>query len=323
MKYIFLLFFFVQFSFAQRSNISEDIIIGSITVNGEPENTFKIFIFDTKKNPKNVILKYESKDQSNKFRFNLTNVEMENYKFMEIATTKGAKIIKLNSLLKDGYSKNNSKDEIYFDLIYHKIRPDTTRDKAVMIEKPAIYLYPEKETSVTVKHEFLGKMNTTYPEYNNGWEVVASPKGILYNKADQRNYSYLFWDGFYEFPASHYNYKDGFYVEKKYYTKFLHEKLKYIGLNETEINDFVVYWLPQMNLNEKVFVHFRINDNIDNVSFLKINPEPDTLIRVFMEFREVTKNEKPLPTQILPKFERKKFVVVEWGGSRMNTNKVE
>ena len=320
-KYFFLLFF-IQNGFAQRSYRAIDIVSGNITVNGEPENNFKIFLFDSKKKPQKSILKYESKEKSNRFSIEISKGELNVYKYLEIATLKGAKTFKLSSLSRKGSSKSNLKNELNINLNYQKIRPDTLR-KEIMLEKPAIYLYPEKETSITIKHQFLGKILTTYPAYNTGWEIIANPKGILYNKADQRNYSYLFWDGIYQFSASHYDYKDGFSIEKKDYATFLQEKLKYVGLNDTEINDFVVYWLPQLNHYEKVFVHFRINDNIDQTSFLEINPEPDTLIRIFMEFKESTKNDKILPIQILPKFERKKFVVVEWGGSQINTNKVE
>ncbi|MDP9955610.1 hypothetical protein J2X97_001247 [Epilithonimonas hungarica] len=321
LKYFFLLFF-IQYGFAQRSYRQYVAISGNITVNGEPENNFKIFLFDSKKNPQKSVLKFDSQEKSNQFRIELTTAELYVYKFIEIATTKGAKVFKISSLSRKASSKIDLQNNINLDLHYLKIRPDTLRER-VIIEKPAIYLYPEKETLITVKHQFSGKILTTYPAYNDGWEVVANPKGILYNKADKRNYSYLFWDGFYQFPASHYDYKTGFYIEKNNYAKFLQEKLSYIGLNETEINDFVVYWLPQLNRYEKVFVHFRINDNIDNTSFLNISPKPDTLIRVFIEFKETNNNEEMLPPQILPNFERKKFVVVEWGGSRIKTNKIE
>ena len=34
--------------------------------------------------------------------------------------------------------------------------------------KPVIYLYPEKETEVSVNLDFSGKLTSTYPEYNGG-----------------------------------------------------------------------------------------------------------------------------------------------------------
>ncbi len=320
----FFLLFFIQLSFAQtKFGKSFTFIRGDVTVNGEPENNFKIFLFDSDEEPIKSVLKFESKENSNKFYIQFSEEELQQYKFLEIATLQTSKIIEISKLNQNSSTKLKLQYKTKVNLEYHQIRPDTIRRQEIILEKPAIYLYPEKETSISVKHQFSGKILTTYPAYNDGWEVVANPKGILYNKADKRNYSYLFWDGFYQFPASHYDYKTGFYIEKKYYAKFLQEKLAYIGLNETEINDFVVYWLPQLNRYEKVFVHFRVNDNIDNISFLNISPKPDTLIRVFMEFKETHNKEEMLPPQILPNFERKKFVVVEWGGSHISTNKIE
>lgn len=191
-------------------------------------------------------------------------------------------------------------------------------DKQIMIRKPAIYLYPETKTKVTIKHDFKGQILTTYPVYDNGWEVIAEPNGKLHNLKDGRNYNYLFWDGSYAFPESHYQYKDGFYIKKRDYIQFLLEKLTHIGLNETEINDFTVYWLPELNSYDEVFIHFRINDDIGNSSKLTVTPQPDTIIRVFMEFKEWDNLSDKLPEQKLPSFKRKKFTLLEWGGGEID-----
>ena len=42
-------------------------------------------------------------------------------------------------------------------------------------KKPVIYLYPEKTTEVDVKVNLDGTFTTTYPKYNDGWNVVAEP----------------------------------------------------------------------------------------------------------------------------------------------------
>lgn len=49
---------------------------------------------------------------------------------------------------------------------------------------------------------------------------------------------------------------------------------------------------------------------------LNIEPKPDTLIRVLMEFKSSTKY-VDLPEQTLLTPERKGFVVVEWGGTEL------
>ncbi len=189
------------------------------------------------------------------------------------------------------------------------------------IGKPAIYLYPEKTQEISVQLKFKGKLKTTYPAYNEGWEVIVTPNGELTNKKDNRKYNYLFWDGVYNFPESHYSHKDGFLVKKENLTSFLISKLDYLGLNNTEINDFIVYWLPQLEQNEISLIHFWVNDNIDQSSILEINPKPNTEIIVFMEFKKVSRTYN-IKEQILTKSIRNGFTVVEWGGTNLDTKRI-
>lgn len=43
--------------------------------------------------------------------------------------------------------------------------------------KPVIYLYPESKTDVAVKLAYAGELTCTYPAYQDGWNVSASPDG--------------------------------------------------------------------------------------------------------------------------------------------------
>ncbi len=195
-------------------------------------------------------------------------------------------------------------------------------DEVVLTGKPAIYLYPTQEQEINIQLDFKGQLKTTFPKYNDGWTVIAKPNGELTNLTDNRKYNYLFWDGWNKFPTSHFDYKDGLVVKKSDLDKFLIEKLSHLGLNNTEINDFVVYWLPQLEKNEYNLIHFFINDNIDNTAFLNMTPKPDTEIRVYMEFKAVNKDYK-IKEQQLPKIERKGFTLVEWGGGIIGSGKIE
>lgn len=192
----------------------------------------------------------------------------------------------------------------------------------IQVRKPLIYLYPETTTTVSIINHFKGELLTTYPAYNDGWKVIAEPNGKLLNLSDNRNYNWLFWDGHYDFPASHYDFKEGFYVDKKDYTDFLHHKLALIGLNENEINDFVVYWLPILNQNEESFIYFSVNDDLGNSSRLEVTPKPDTMIRVLMEYKK-HEGERKLPEQKLSTTKRSKFTLVEWGGAEIDSNIVK
>ncbi len=184
----------------------------------------------------------------------------------------------------------------------------------IKFAKPAIYLYPTQKTTINIQHDFKGSIGTTYPAYKNGWKVIAEPNGALVNLADNRKYEYLFWDGTYTFPATHFDYKEGFVVAKENTTDFLWKQLAHIGLNEKEINDFVVYWLPQLERNEHNFFYFHINNDIDHSSVLTVQPQPDSWIRLFMEFKSVPANYS-IAEQQLPAIKRNGFTLVEWGGA--------
>lgn len=322
--FFFVFFVFIGNIFAQKKKDTigfvSEIVSGNITVNGEPEKKFKILLFDTKKNPKKLIVKYESNEKTNSFNFVLSNEEIRNYNFLEVATPKVSKIFRLSSLYNNGFLDINLKNKTKIHLGYYK---KVHEPEVIILEKPAIYIYPEKEAQIDIIHHFKGKITTTYPEYNKGWSLQVKPDGKIYNFNDKKTYNYLFWEGSMKFSDEHYNYKNGFYVEKENYVKFLQEKLNVLALNNTEINDFIVYWLPEMNKYEKVFVHFWINDNIDNCSVLDFNPEPNILIRVFMEFENAKNSENNLPIQVLPKLKREGFTVVEWGGSEINSEKIK
>ena len=56
--------------------------------------------------------------------------------------------------------------------------------------KPVIYLYPEEETEIRVAIDFKygGELTCTYPEYNEGWQIVAEPNGTLYDENGDEYY---------------------------------------------------------------------------------------------------------------------------------------
>lgn len=239
------------------------------------------------------------------FTFMLTASDLKKYPLMEFVSPYGTKTVALSDV----------SDEPLTIVLERKM----------ILKKPAIYLYPSQAMQVSVTHRFKGKILNTYPVYLDGWTVMAEPNGNLRSLKDGREYKYLFWEGSYLFPKEHYQYTSGFYVKKADYVAFLQEKLAKIGLNNAEINDFIVYWLPAMGKYNNCFIHFSINDDIDGTSVLETKPAADTTIRVFMEFSglQQLENVKKLPQQQLPVFERKGFTLVEWGGSEIGGNHIE
>ncbi len=175
--------------------------------------------------------------------------------------------------------------------------------------KPIIYMYPKDVTPVSVKLGYPHKLTTTYPKYNDGWNVVAYPNGDL--KDEKNTYYGLYWEGLNEINTT---FEDGFVVSSEDTISFLEEKLSILGLNERERNEFIIYWLPILEKNKYNLIRFETLDIINKEMPLDITPKPDTLIRVLMEYKSINK-EIEIKEQKLSTPERNGFTVVEWGGT--------
>jgi len=181
--------------------------------------------------------------------------------------------------------------------------------------KPVIYLYPEEKTDIYVWLDFKGELIAEYPEYNEEikwWEVTASPDSTLVNKADGKEYSYLFWEWLSD-EETDWDLSKGFVVAWNETREFLQEILPKIGLTPKEYNEFIVYWYPLMQDNPYNLIHFAWEQYTDDAPLTTI-PAYDSLLRVFMVAKPLNKLIEIEP-QEFPVFERNWFTVVEWGWS--------
>ena len=180
-------------------------------------------------------------------------------------------------------------------------------------EKPIIYLYPTEEIEVTVKVGRLENLTHTYPKYENEWKVIAKPNGDLKDVETGRNLYCLYWEGI---NTKEPTMEEGFIVQGKDTISFLEEKLEILGLNEREANEFIIYWLPKLESNKYNYIRFQTIEEIDEGMPLEINPEPDSIIRILMEYKAL---EEPIEIaeQKLTTPEREGFAVVEWGGTEL------
>lgn len=178
-------------------------------------------------------------------------------------------------------------------------------------EKPVIYLYPEKETEVSVSLDFSGKLTATYPEYKDGWKVTAMPDGTLFDESG-REYYCLFWEGISE---AEYDFSKGFCIPGSETAAFLEEALPKLGLSPKEANEFIIWWLPRMQVNEYNLISFQSEAYTDSAK-LEIDPKPDTLIRVFMAWKPLDEFVEIEPQELFAP-ERAGFTAVEWGGAEV------
>jgi hypothetical protein len=154
-----------------------------------------------------------------------------------------------------------------------------------------------------------GNLTVTYPEISpeGQREVTAQPDGTLQNKADGKEYSYLFREGQMNEPRE---ITEGFVVKNKDTVAFLQEKLAYLGLTPREYNEFIVYRRPLMKQNKRNLISF-IGEAYTRQAPLLIPPKPDSMQRVFMVFQGLNEPIE-IPEQTLEPFERSGFSVIEW-----------
>lgn len=190
-------------------------------------------------------------------------------------------------------------------------KSDTDTGKETTIKKPVIYLYGyDEDVTVKINPQRKIKFLCTYPEYNDGWTVSAKPDGHL-TDSNGTTYKYLYWEGEGELLFRD---SEGFCVPGNETAKFLEEKLTTLGLNEDERNDFIVYWLPQMQNNNYNIIAFHTKDYEDVIP-MSVNPAPKNTLRIFMTWYPWSRK-LYIKEQTLTKKEcdRTKPTIVEWGG---------
>lgn len=176
--------------------------------------------------------------------------------------------------------------------------------------EPIVYLYPPQKEDVRVK---LGEdvvVVSSDPAYHEGWSVSAQPDGELTDLGTGRRLPYLFWEGHSYITPSE---TTGVVVKNSDVSIFLEDILPKLGLNAKETRDFITAWSPKLNQSPYYFIAFLDRSVIDRVYPLRIDPPPDSVIRVFMDFSPLSKPISVQPPALTPAPQRRGFTVVEWG----------
>ncbi len=177
--------------------------------------------------------------------------------------------------------------------------------------KPAVYLYPEKTSYVSVKVNSKQSLTYTDPAYpTGGWNVLAAPSGqIIYQN---KTFDYLYYetkaaDRDIQKPTS------GYVVKKSELNSLFSNILPKLGLNTTESQQFSEYWLKALPDSPYYFVGIVPQSNLNSLAALNINPKPKTEIRVSLYF-ETLKEKQNVDVPEISTPTRAGFTVVEWGG---------
>lgn len=176
--------------------------------------------------------------------------------------------------------------------------------------KPAIYLYPEKETALSVYVKPQGRLTESIPVYNSGWEnVLAKPDGTLVYKGLSLPYLY------YEAEVKNVNPPtQGWVVKKEDLPGFFNTTLPYLGLNSTEITDFKNYWLKKLTDKPYYFAGLIDRKILDEKEKIEFSIKPDQFIRVRFYFSGLDKPIIAAPPLLSKTPQRDGFTAVDWGG---------
>lgn len=203
--------------------------------------------------------------------------------------------------------------------------------------KPVVYLYPDKETEVTVNFLSRMQLTTTIPTYNNGWDVLARPDGTL-SELGQRTdcssivskfgseyasqackdnlYPYLYWAGN-SLERTYPQPQGGWFVTSDQLNAFLSSKLDEVGLTVKEKADMLSFWIPEMLKSGSPYyrISFLQTAEMNQIAPMLILPKPQSLYRIFLDFVPLTdKPTEEIAPQSLEHISRNGFTVLEWGG---------
>lgn len=180
--------------------------------------------------------------------------------------------------------------------------------------KPIIYIYPEEDTDLTIQLKDTEKLLYTYPKYKNSWNIKALKNGSIYDYKTKRNYYALYYEAI---DNTTIDTTKGFVIKGSETISFLEEKLAYLGLNEREINEFIIYWIDKLEKNNYNYIYFRTTDEVNQYMELSSSKPVDTLIRVFMDYAPLEKRLEVSEQKLTP-IKRRGFTIVEWGGRKIN-----
>ena len=178
----------------------------------------------------------------------------------------------------------------------------------LMVEKPAVYIYPAQQGNFQIDLE-LGpgvRLTASEPDYGAGWDVFVDDDGRI-----DATWDYLFYEiAMRGAPLI----AEGWCLSWSELSTGLESITDAVGLTPAERDDFLVYWLSRLPRRDYYEIHPVFGSDLDAWVKLDVTPAPDAVLRFWMFFRgRDTAAELPAPR--IPSVERTGTTVVEWGGA--------
>lgn len=187
-------------------------------------------------------------------------------------------------------------------------------DGFTCVGKPVIYLYPETRISVDVEVRTSGSIVVSSPLYHDhGWKnVEALPGGNLIYEG--KNYKELFYESEVKGLLAPQN---GIIIASFELENKLREIVHRLGLNATELEEFLDFWVPRLkSLNSPYVLFSTIDREVKEANDkIVINPEPATRIEFITYFKPLNFPIAVEPLKLPERPTRQGFTMIEWGGT--------
>ena len=192
--------------------------------------------------------------------------------------------------------------------------------RQIMLEKPVIYLYSQKEEPFTLKVKTDADLKFTYPVYHNEWKGKTSEDGTIH--IDNSNYPYLFWDAALSAEKLNPNWLHADQLEGSNTATYLENRLTNLGFNEKEKTDFITYWGPRMQQMKVVQIIWMQDEQLDPIASLEITPsfKQNRIYILFRETNAFMEQTTALKVPALKPMDRSGNYLIEWGGIEVEPN---
>lgn len=177
----------------------------------------------------------------------------------------------------------------------------------LMVEKPAIYIYPEQAGRFQVDLEFGQgiRLTASEPDYGGGWDVFVDESGRI-----DGTWDYLFYE--IAMPGAPLI-TQGWCLSWSELPAGLESITAELGLNAAERDDFLDYWMSRLPRQNYYQIHPVFGNDLADWVRLDVTPVPDTVLRFWLFFKgNDTAAELTAPG--IHDIERSGTTVVEWGG---------
>ncbi len=180
-------------------------------------------------------------------------------------------------------------------------------DTCNMVYKPNIYLHPTENMQLTVKLIFPigGEIVTSIPEYGNGWNFTVDTNGLIDN-----TYSYLFYEST---QPDIWQRTHGWIINATGLESFFRKNMADYGFYGQEIDDFIDYWIHQLDDYKFYSIYPQTKEIINDVIKLDFSKQPDNLLRLFYVIKGDNQLQNKLITPTIDSFKRERYYVTEWG----------